>query len=323
MSKDVVLQVEDLKVHFPVKKGLFKRVVGQVKAVDGISFRIHQGETLGLVGESGCGKTTIGRAIVKLSPITDGRVVCNDLDITFYGNRQMRPLRSAMQMIFQDPFSSLNPRMTVGDIIAEPIRFHRPGADYQQEVLRYMELTGLRSEYLKRYPHQFSGGQRQRIGIARALACEPKLVIADEPVSALDVSIQAQIINLLKGLQRRLGLAFLFISHDLAVVKHISQQVAVMYLGAIMETSPADELYRRPLHPYTQALMASAPVNDPRHRGEMKGLEGEIPSPMDVPPGCKFQTRCPHVQEICRSQAPSPEDAGEDHLVACHFWRDI
>jgi oligopeptide/dipeptide ABC transporter ATP-binding protein len=321
--REAVLQVEGLKVHFPVKKGLVKRVVGQVKAVDGVSFTIGRGETLGLVGESGCGKTTIGRAIVKLTPITQGRVIYKGCDITAFGVRQMRPLRSAVQMIFQDPFSSLNPRMTVGDIIAEPIKFHRPRADYQQEALRLMALTGLRPDYLKRYPHQFSGGQRQRIGIARALACEPELVIADEPVSALDVSIQAQIINLLKGLQKQLGLAYLFIAHDLAVVKHISHRVAVMYLGAIMEASPADQLYRRPLHPYTRALMASVPVSDPRLRGEMRGLEGEMPSPLNAPPGCRFQTRCPYARDICRAAAPAAELAEENHLVACHRWRQV
>ncbi len=323
MSDDTVLKVENLKVHFPVKKGLFRRTVGLVKAVDGVSFEVHSGETLGLVGESGCGKTSIGKAIVKLNPIKSGRVLLKNVDITRISNREMRPLRSAMQMIFQDPFSSLNPRMTVGDIIAEPIRFHRPGSDYQNEVLEYLQVTGLRSECIKRYPHEFSGGQRQRIGIARALACKPELLIADEPVSALDMSIQAQIINLMRSLQSRFGLSYLFIAHDLSVVKHISDRIAVMYLGAIMEVGPAAQLCHRPLHPYTKALIASAPIPDPRKRRVMKALEGEIPSPLNAPPGCKFQTRCPHTVDQCRREAPSLDTAEGQHQVACHLWREI
>lgn len=323
MNNETLLNIKDLKVHFPVKKGFFKRTVGYVKAVDGVSFEINRGETLGLVGESGCGKTTIGKAIVKLNPVTDGSMVFKGTDITHSSYSSMKNLRSAVQMIFQDPYSSLNPRMTVGDIIAEPIKFHRPEADYEKEVVSYMEMTGLSPGFLKRYPHQFSGGQRQRIGIARALACRPELIIADEPVSALDVSIQAQVINLMIELQKKLGLAYLFISHDLSVVRHISHRVAVMYLGHIMEISPSAELYGNPLHPYTKALMKSVPVADPRKRGEMKGLEGEIPSPINVPPGCRFQTRCPHAQELCKRELPELTDAGSGHKVACHFWQEL
>ena len=323
MPDRAVLKVQDLKVHFPVKKGLFRRTAGYVKAVDGVSFEIRPGETLGLVGESGCGKTSIGKAIVRLNPIRDGRVFLKGVDITRLGAREMRPFRSQLQMIFQDPFSSLNPRMTIGDIISEPIRFHRPEADFRAEVMDYLRVTGLRPEYIKRYPHEFSGGQRQRIGIARALACRPELIIADEPVSALDMSIQAQIINLMMDLQHRFGLSYLFIAHDLSVVRHISDRIVVMYLGSIMEISPADQLYRRPLHPYTRALIASVPIPDPRRRSVMKALEGETPSPLNAPPGCKFQTRCPFVRDLCREKAPVLEMAEAGRGAACHYWRDI
>ena len=321
--RKTVLSVRDLKVWFPVKKGIVKKVVGYVKAVDGVSFELRKGETFGLVGESGCGKTSVGKAVVRLNPITDGEVVLNGIDITSMGVNELRQHRSALQMIFQDPYSSLNPRMTVGDIIGEPIRFYRPECDSKAEILKYMEQAGLRKEYIQRYPHEFSGGQRQRIGIARALACQPEVIIADEPVSALDVSIQAQIINLMKKLQNELGLSYLFIAHDLSVVKHISDRIGVMYLGTLMEVAVSDDLYKKPLHPYTQALIASIPIPDPKRRFEKVPLGGEIPSPLNMPPGCKFQTRCPHATELCRIESPVLEEVEPDHLLACHHYKTI
>lgn len=323
MSDQIVLRVDDLKVYFPVKKGLFKRTVGHVKAVDGVSFELKKGETFGLVGESGCGKTTTGKAIVRLEQAHGGRIEYKGQEITHLDDAQMRQHRATTQMIFQDPYSSLNPRMTIADIIAEPINFHRPGADVKAEIIRYMEMAGLRKEYMLRYPHEFSGGQRQRIGIARALACEPEIIIADEPVSALDVSIQSQIINLMKKLQRELGLSYLFIAHDLSVVKHISDRIGVMYLGSLMEVCETEELYRKPLHPYTRALFASVPIPDPRKRSDKVPLQGEIPSPLNAPPGCKFQTRCPYATEVCKIEKPPLEQAGNQHQVACHHWEDI
>lgn len=318
MSQSPVLNVEDLKVWFPQKKGIIKKTVGHVKAVDGVSFSINKGETFGLVGESGCGKTSVGKAIVRLNPITDGRVELYGTDIAQLSMKQMRRYRSTIQMVFQDPFSSLNPRMTVGDIIGEAVRFYRPNSDVHAEVVSYMQQVGLRKEYLQRYPHQFSGGQRQRIGIARALACQPEIIVADEPVSALDVSIQAQIINLLKSLQRDLGLSFLFIAHDLSVVKHISDRIGVMYLGSMVEISPAKELYSEPLHPYTQALIGSVPVTHPDQRFERQPLSGEIPSPMQTFNGCKFCERCPKASQLCREKIPALREIKPEHLVACH-----
>ena len=320
---ETVLKVEDLRVWFPVKKGIIKKTVGYVKAVDGVSFEIRKGETFGLVGESGCGKTSVGKAAVRLNPITKGRVELRGTDITHLSMGELRTHRSTLQMIFQDPYSSLNPRMTVGDIIGEPIRFYRPECDVKAEILKYMEQAGLRKEFIQRYPHEFSGGQRQRIGIARALACRPEVIIADEPVSALDVSIQAQIINLMKGLQDELGLSYLFIAHDLSVVKHISDRIGVMYLGSMMEVAPSADLYRKPLHPYTQALIASVPIPDPRRRFEKVPLGGEIPSPLNTPPGCKFQTRCPHATDICRSEVPELTEVESDHFLACHHYETI
>ena len=318
MSEVPVLSVKDLKVWFPVKKGLLKKTVGHVKAVDGISFAIKKGETFGLVGESGCGKTSIGKAIVRLNPITAGAIEVHGTNIAQLSMKQMRKHRSTVQMIFQDPFSSLNPRMTAGDIIAEAVRFYRPNGDINAEVISYMEQAGLRKEYLQRYPHQFSGGQRQRIGIARALACRPEIIVADEPVSALDVSIQAQIINLLKSLQRDLGLSFLFIAHDLSVVKHISHRIGVMYLGSMVEVSPAQELYRKPLHPYTQALIGSVPVTHPKQRFARQPLTGEVPSPMATFTGCKFCERCPLADSLCRIEVPLLKEVEAEHWVACH-----
>jgi oligopeptide/dipeptide ABC transporter ATP-binding protein len=318
MIQTPVLKVDDLKVWFPVKKGLFKKTVGHVKAVDGISFAINKGETFGLVGESGCGKTSIGKAIVRLNPISNGSIEVHGTNIAQLSMKEMRKHRSTVQMIFQDPFSSLNPRMTAGDIIAEAVRFYRPKADVNAEVTKYMEQAGLRKEYQQRYPHQFSGGQRQRIGIARALACQPEIIVADEPVSALDVSIQAQIINLLKSLQRDLGLSFLFIAHDLSVVKHISDRIGVMYLGSMVEVSPSDELYRKPLHPYTQALIGSVPVTHPSLRFSRQPLTGEVPSPMATFTGCKFAERCPHANDQCKNQIPMLQEVEPEHWVACH-----
>jgi oligopeptide/dipeptide ABC transporter ATP-binding protein len=313
-----ILKVSDLKVWFPQKKGLRNRVVGHVKAVDGVSFEIYKGETFGLVGESGCGKTSVGKAIVRLNPISAGRIELHGTDISKLSQKQMLKHRSVVQMIFQDPFSSLNPRMTVADIIGEAVRFFRPESDIHAEVVKYMEQAGLRKEYLQRYPHQFSGGQRQRIGIARALACQPQLIVADEPVSALDVSIQAQIVNLLKSLQRDLDLSFLFIAHDLSVVKHISDRVGVMYLGSMVEISPSKALYEKPLHPYTQALIGSVPVTHPSQRFSRVPLEGEIPSPMATFKGCKFCDRCPYVNDRCTQETPEIKEVEPQHWVACH-----
>ncbi|MCW8995779.1 MAG: ATP-binding cassette domain-containing protein [Psychromonas sp.] len=318
MSQRPVLKVDDLKVWFPQKKGVLRKTVSHVKAVDGVSFAIYKGETFGLVGESGCGKTSVGKAIVRLNPITNGAIELHGTNIAELSMKEMRKYRSLVQMIFQDPFSSLNPRMTVADIIGEAVRFCRPKADVYSEVVTYMEQAGLRKEYMQRYPHQFSGGQRQRIGIARALACQPEIIVADEPVSALDVSIQAQIINLLKSLQHDLDLSFLFIAHDLSVVKHISDRIGVMYLGSMVEISPADELYSKPLHPYTQALIGSVPVTHPSMRFSRQPLTGEVPSPMATFKGCKFSERCPLASERCRSYIPVLQELQPEHWVACH-----
>lgn len=323
MEKNPILKVEDLKVYFPIKKGILKKTVGHIKAVDGVSFDLKPGETLGLVGESGCGKTTTGKAIVRLNCPAKGHVYYQGNDTMEMSDKAFSQIRPDLQMIFQDPYSSLNPRMTVGKIIGEPIKYHRPKEDVNKLVLEYMEMTGLRKEYVNRYPHEFSGGQRQRIGIARALALNPKVIIADEPVSALDVSVQAQIINLMKKLQNDLGLSYVFIAHDLSVVKHISDRVAVMYLGRIVEISTAEELYKNPLHPYTKALIASIPIADPRVQEEEVILTGEIPSPLNAPSGCKFRTRCPHATEKCAQEIPAMSLASGEHQVACHHWQQI
>lgn len=300
-----------------------KKTVGYIKAVDGLTFDVKPGETIGLVGESGCGKTSTGKALVRLNPIHEGKVYYNDTSLTDLSDDEFNKLRPDIQMIFQDPFSSLDPRMTVGEIIGEPLKFHRKGEDTTELVLKYMRLTGLREEFLKRYPHEFSGGQRQRIGIARALALEPKLIIADEPVSALDVSIQAQIINLMMELQKELNLSYIFIAHDLSVVKHISDRIVVMYLGNIMEISPAEKLYAEPFHPYTKSLISSIPIPDPRKRGTKEFLEGEIPSPLNSPIGCKFCTRCKYADDLCRETRPVLETVEGEHKVACHHWKKI
>lgn len=318
-----VLSVKDLKVYFPVKKGIFKKTVGHVKAVDGVSFDLFKGRTLGLVGESGCGKTTVAKALVKLVPAHQGQVICQDQNLLKAPAPELRKLRKNIQMIFQDPFSSLDPKMTVGNIIGEAVKFHRPGEDVRELVQDCMEITGLRREYDKRYPHEFSGGQRQRIGIARALATEPAIVIADEPVSALDVSVQARVLNLMKSLQQRLNIAYLFITHDLSVVKHISHDIAVMYLGSIVEIFNSGDLKNGTVHPYTRALISSIPSPMPGQKKNQIELTGEIPSPMNAPQGCRFHTRCPHVKAICKQQRPVLEPVKPGHTAACHRWREI
>jgi oligopeptide/dipeptide ABC transporter ATP-binding protein len=316
-----LLEVENLKKYFPVKKGILSRTVGEVRAVDGVSFTINRGETLGLVGESGCGKTTVGRTILRLIEPTAGRVSFNGENLLELDGKQLRSLRASLQIIFQDPFSSLDPRMNVGQIIAEPIRNHVKVSkmEIRQRVADLMERVGLHPEQISRYPHEFSGGQRQRIGIARALALNPLAIICDEPVSALDVSIQAQVINLLARLQEEMQLSYLFIAHDLSVVEHISDRVAVMYLGRIVELATDKALYQNPLHPYSQALLAAVPVPDPEIIRKKILLQGDVPSPMNPPTGCTFHTRCPEYTELCSQESPVFKNMGNEHWVACHL----
>jgi len=317
-----LVEVRDLKKHFPITRGVFARVSGQVYAVDGVSFHIERGETLGLVGESGCGKSTVGRTLLKLLQPTSGRILVEGTDITHLDAAKMFPYREKMQMIYQDPYASLNPRMTVGDIVGEPLIIHRMTAreERKDRVAVLFERVGLRPELMSSYPHEFSGGQRQRIGIARALALDPALIIGDEPVSALDVSIQAQIINLLMDLQDEYRLSYLFVAHDLAVVEHISHRVAVMYLGRIVELTDKTSLFEMPLHPYSEALLSAVPVPKARARGRKRMiLSGDVPSPINPPAGCHFHTRCPYAMARCRHEVPALREVRAGHLAACHL----
>lgn len=321
MAETPLLEVKHLKKHFPIKGGVFSKTIGYVYAVDDINFTLEKGETLGLVGESGCGKSTTGRTILRLIEPTDGAIYFEGQDITHLDKSAMRALRREMQIIFQDPYASLNPRMTVGSIIGEPLEIHKiaKGAEKEERVASLLQKVGLRAEDMRKYPHEFSGGQRQRIGIARALALNPKLIVCDEPVSALDVSIQAQVINLLEDLQAEFGLSYLFIAHNLNVVEHISNRVAVMYLGQIVELASGEELYKNPQHPYTEALLSAVPIPDPTVKKKRIILEGDVPSPINPPKGCHFHTRCMYKDKICEEVEPEFKDIGGGHWVACHF----
>ena len=325
VTSKTLLDVHNLKMYFPLKQGvIFQRTAGYVRAVDGVSFHVEQGQTLGLVGESGSGKTTIGRTLIRLYEPTEGQVLFDNQDLATLSGESMRQMRQRIQMIFQDPFASLNPRYTIGSLISEPMHIYRTGTadeihDRTEELLR---VVGLRPEYIDRYPHEFSGGQRQRIAVARALSINPEFIVADEPVSALDVSVRAQVLNLLQRLQRQFNLTYLFISHDLSVVRHVADRIAVMYLGKIVELADRDELYAAPKHPYTKALLSAIPIPDPSIERKRKRiiLSGDLPSPINIPRGCRFHTRCPMAQAICREEEPAFEPkAGHEHYAACHF----
>ena len=322
-NRETCLKVTDLKMYFPVKSGIFSKA-RSLKAVDGVSFSIAQGETMGLVGESGCGKTTVGRTILKLYEATGGSITYKGTDITGFDDQEMRPYRRKMQMIFRDPYTSLDPRMNVEAIISEPIRALKlcSEGDRRDRVRELIQMVGLKADHLNRYPHEFSGGQRQRIGIARALAAEPEFIVCDEPISALDVSIQAQVINILEELQHKFGFTYLFISHDLSMVRHISHQVGVMYLGNLIEYAQVDELYDNMLHPYTKSLISAVPVADPNQARQNKRivLQGDVPSPIDPPPGCPFRARCAYAKEICGREKPELKKINDDHMVACHLY---
>ena len=332
-GENILLEVRHLKKYFPVRKGIFMRAAGYVKAVDDINLYIKEGETLGLVGESGCGKTTAGRAILRLIEPTGGEVLFRskklsgsgesyqEVDIAFAPPKLLKFLRRDLQIIFQDPYSSLDPRMTVAEIVGEPLQVHgiAKGSEREDRIQKLLAAVGLNPEQMKRYPHQFSGGQRQRIGIARALALEPELIVADEPISALDVSIQAQVVNLLQDLQEQFGLTYLFIAHDLSVIRYISDRVAVMYLGKIVEVAETEALFMNPKHPYTEALMSAVPVPDPDYKGEQILLVGDVPSPMNPPSGCYFHARCRYAEKVCRVESPLYRDLGNEHFVSCHF----
>lgn len=329
-DESIILEIQNLKKHFPIKKGLFGESTGSVKAVDGVNFAVKQGETLGLVGESGCGKSTTGRLILRAMEVTEGDVFYrskddNIVNVLNLSKKELVALRREMQIIFQDPFSSLNPRMTVFDIISEPLTIHKmaKGDDLRDRVRELLIQVGLKPQHMNRYPYAFSGGQRQRIGIARSLALNPRLIIADEPVSALDVSIQAQIVNLLQDLQQKLGLTYVFIAHDLSVVEHISDRVAVMYLGNLVELAPTRKLFTMPKHPYTEALLSAVPRSDPDEAKKRILLEGDLPGPAKPPSGCKFHTRCPYAKAICKDEVPLWQKTDDDHWVACHFVDEL
>lgn len=335
VKNDILLEVKGLKKYFPIQKGLLKRTVGYVKAVDDVSFYVREGETLGLVGESGCGKTTAGRCIIRLYEPTGGEVHFKtrmltpdgspkNVNILTMDQRDVHPIRQEISMIFQDPINSLNPRMTVGDIIAEPLQIHgKVGPETEDLIVRLLERVGLRPEHLRRYPHEFSGGQRQRIGIARSLALNPRLVICDEPVSALDVSIQAQTLNLLQALQKDFNLSYIFVAHDLSVVQHISDRVAVMYVGKMVEMADAEELYMHPLHPYTESLMSAVPKPDPLYKSDRMVMQGDVADPSNPPPGCYFNPRCRYAKDICKEKTPEFREVKPDHFVSCHFAEEL
>lgn len=323
MTNEPLLHVDGLKMHFPIYKGVIRRQVGVVHAVDGVSFKIHKGETLGLVGESGCGKSTTGRTILRLYEPTAGKIIYDGVDLASLSKREIRKMRRKLQIIFQDPYASLNPRMTVEEIVGEPLIVHKiaNGKEIHNIVQELLNVVGLNPDFSDRYPHEFSGGQRQRIGIARALALQPEIIICDEPISALDVSIQAQVVNLLEDLQDQFGLTYLFIAHDLSMVRHISDRVAVMYLGVIVELAERDELFDHPLHPYSQALLSAVPIPDPVVEEQRRRilLKGDVPSPVNPPSGCRFRTRCPIARSICTEQRPEWREVKPRHMVACHL----
>ena len=329
VGSKTLVDVRDLKMHFPLTRGIIlQKVVGHVRAVDGVSFSIERGQTLGLVGESGSGKTTIGRTIVRLYKPTGGQVLFGDTDLAKLGGEELRQIRRRVQMVFQDPFASLNPRYTIGSLIAEPMHVYKIGSssEIREKTAELLSVVGLRAEYIDRYPHEFSGGQRQRIAVARALAINPEFIVLDEPVSALDVSVRAQVLNLLQRLQKQFELTYLFVSHDLSVVRHVADRIAVMYLGKIVELSDRDELYAAPKHPYTQALLSAVPIPDPKveKRRQRVILSGDLPSPINIPSGCRFHTRCPMAQQICREVEPAFEaKEGREHYAACHFSEEV